>query len=580
MYDSAIKTRAIWKEAGCSLNKAGAMYRGDPPDPQTPHVRSSCVLVPEGTEYQVHIVKAEVIKFQAKHKSISIRLMDYSNTLVFSQGLKKGSKYSTPFIVSHDETVGVFEIVVALSVKTDLIGRLLVSDKVNISRYLSAAKGKEEGSFPDFVLDVDLDAGSYTVRITIRENFARFQEPRFTLEPCTFFTQFDHPLSVLSCPQLTLSPEDMARPIFPCESFTHCFIDSRRGNKLFNCRVVHANQGNNPLSAVEIVDPDENAVATAHLLSPTALPHEGAIEDRKACVFLNDAWEGERAMLVRGQKDYGVCIGKWKEVEAADGDDPNCFVEIQFFKLQRQHGWCTVHKFKGGLYEVIFNTESFVRVDLKKGEITISPSVCQDIAEILALAMSVSILYLLCKPYFPKESREFWPCYHMHRQADRLSPMILAAGYYSTMVPTNTALMCRTTRGFRYGPNLKNASYDLDKEFGFETEDERRKRNLIRQEEQLRREEEEKRRKEKETKEKEGKESEERRKEMEKEKKRVEKERRKRWKEERKKEKAEERRRRKQEERERSGAGSVSSVDDYEDCGGCGGCGGCRGCGG
>ena len=34
LYDSAIKTRAIWKEAGYSLNKAGAMYRGDPQTPK------------------------------------------------------------------------------------------------------------------------------------------------------------------------------------------------------------------------------------------------------------------------------------------------------------------------------------------------------------------------------------------------------------------------------------------------------------------------------------------------------------------------------------------------------------------
>lgn len=35
LHDSAIKTRAIWKESDCSFDKAGAMYRGDPPDPKT-----------------------------------------------------------------------------------------------------------------------------------------------------------------------------------------------------------------------------------------------------------------------------------------------------------------------------------------------------------------------------------------------------------------------------------------------------------------------------------------------------------------------------------------------------------------
>ena len=311
LYDSAIKTRAIWKEAGCSLNKAGAMYGRDPPNPKTPHVRSFSVPLPEGTEYHVQIVKAEVTESQAKHKSISIRLKDRSNTLVFSQGIKKSSKYSAPFIVSHDETGGEFEIAVALCVKTDHIGKVLVNDKVNISKCLSAFKGTEGRSFPDIALDVDLYAGSYRARVTIRVNFARFQEPRFTLEPCMFFTQFHHPTSVLSFPQLPLSSEDMTKPGLPCESFTHGFIDSRRGNELFSCRVVHSNQGSNPLSAVEIVDPDGNTVATAHLLSPTARPHAEAIEDQKTCVFLNDARGlSERAILVRGRKDYGVCTGK------------------------------------------------------------------------------------------------------------------------------------------------------------------------------------------------------------------------------------------------------------------------------
>jgi len=170
-------------------------------------------------------VKAEVIKFQEKYKSISIRLTDDSNTLVFLQGLPKSSKYSTPFLVNHDGTVGVF-IVVALSATTDLIGhRHLVSDQVNISKCLSAFKGKEERSFPEISLAVGLYAGSYKVRITIRVDFARLQEPRFTLKPCTFFTHFDHPLSILSCPQLTLSPEDMARPFFFCILFFYILLE-------------------------------------------------------------------------------------------------------------------------------------------------------------------------------------------------------------------------------------------------------------------------------------------------------------------------------------------------------------------
>lgn len=45
-------------------------------------------------------------------------------------------------------------------------------------------------------------------------------------------------------------------------------------------------------------------------------------------------WElSERVMFVRGWKDYGVCIGKWKEVEVIDEGELNCFVEIKFFNF-------------------------------------------------------------------------------------------------------------------------------------------------------------------------------------------------------------------------------------------------------
>ncbi|KAL9981379.1 hypothetical protein ACROYT_G010077 [Oculina patagonica] len=405
LYDSAIKTREIWKEADCSFDKAGAMYRGDPPDPKTaPHEQPVRSPLETSTEYQVYITKAEGINFDEEYKPISIRLADHRKTLVFSQVFTKRSAYSIPFIVNEER-----------------------------------------------MIKIALCEGTW----------------------------------VLSCPKLMLSPEDMTRPLLLCETSTHRLLDSTIGNELFQCRVVHSNQGSNPLSAVEIVDLDGKTVASSHVLSPTALPHICAIERKKTCVYLDEACNGERAMLVRGEKDYGVCIGKWREMDATNGDEPNCFVEIKFFRLQGKQGWCKVRKFKGGLYQIDINSNSFMTVDIKEGIITTSPF-CQDLPEILALALSVSILYLLCKPYVPKESRESWPCYHIHRQADRLSPMILAAGYYSTMVPTNTALMCKPALGFHDGPNLKYASYDLDKEFGSETEEDSRRGKAMRKAEKLR----------------------------------------------------------------------------------------------
>lgn len=54
--------------------------------------------------------------------------------------------------------------------------------------------------------------------------------------------------------------------------------------------------------------------------------------------------------------------------------------------------------------------------------------------------------------------------------------MILVVGYYSIMVFINIVLMCCIFGWFYYSLNLNYVSYDFDKEFGFEMEDER---NLI-----------------------------------------------------------------------------------------------------
>ncbi|XP_078363452.1 uncharacterized protein LOC144647530 [Oculina patagonica] len=648
LYDSAIKTREIWKEADCSFDKAGAMYRGDPPDPKTaPHEQPVRSPLETSTEYQVYITKAEGINFDEEYKPISIRLADHRKTLVFSQVFTKRSAYSIPFIVNEERMIKIalcegtwyenLKIKNLSAIDNVKIMNCLSSFQVkgtrpwtNVNRYTTLDVGISQKSrrvrltvYVDFVrfrqhsitlepctfftqfdhpirvlscpklmlspedmtrplllcetfdeeykpisirladhrktlvfsqvftkrsaysipfivneermikialcegtwyenlkiknlsaidnvkimnclssfqvkgtrpwtnvnryttLDVGISQKSRRVRLTVYVDFVRFRQHSITLEPCTFFTQFDHPIRVLSCPKLMLSPEDMTRPLLLCETSTHRLLDSTIGNELFQCRVVHSNQGSNPLSAVEIVDLDGKTVASSHVLSPTALPHICAIERKKTCVYLDEACNGERAMLVRGEKDYGVCIGKWREMDATNGDEPNCFVEIKFFRLQGKQGWCKVRKFKGGLYQIDINSNSFMTVDIKEGIITTSPF-CQDLPEILALALSVSILYLLCKPYVPKESRESWPCYHIHRQADRLSPMILAAGYYSTMVPTNTALMCKPALGFHDGPNLKYASYDLDKEFGSETEEDSRRGKAMRKAEKLR----------------------------------------------------------------------------------------------
>ena len=102
-----------------------------------------------------------------------------------------------------------------------------------------------------------------------------------------------------------------------------------------------------------------------------------------------------------------------------------------------------------------------VRLDLKQSKIVVSPG-AQDIPEILALAFSVSILYLLCTPYKPKRSKESAPASHLSSSGD-ISPMIFAAGFLSTTVPTNVYLKTRLGSDFCYvgGDDGDDPCYDF-----------------------------------------------------------------------------------------------------------------------
>lgn len=95
-----------------------------------------------------------------------------------------------------------------------------------------------------------------------------------------------------------------------------------------------------------------------------------------------------------------------------------------------------------------------------------SPS-AQDIPEILALAFSVSILYLLCKPFIPTPANESSPSFHKKAHGDHVTPVLLAAGYKSTTVPTNVYLLRNNLGPAGAGSLLDGAgSYDLDSESG------------------------------------------------------------------------------------------------------------------
>lgn len=84
---------------------------------------------------------------------------------------------------------------------------------------------------------------------------------------------------------------------------------------MFTCRVVHSSDAS--LSAVEIINTRDHVVASAHTLSPNTFPERIAVEDQRKNIFLNKD-EGERAMLIRGNKDWAVCIGMLRIMNPAN----------------------------------------------------------------------------------------------------------------------------------------------------------------------------------------------------------------------------------------------------------------------
>ena len=141
-------------------------------------------------------------------------------------------------------------------------------------------------------------------------------------------------------------------------------------------------------------------------------------------------------MLIRGDKDWAVCTGRlrimnpanrgrgrWKQYFGGKKLRQQHYVSIKVYNLFGARGWCSVRKSKGGLFLIKFDSDTLVRIDLLKNRVVIS-SRAQHIPEILALACSISILYVLCMP-IPQS----------HPSSTIVSPSLYTAGYLSKKVP-------------------------------------------------------------------------------------------------------------------------------------------------
>lgn len=381
--------------------------------------------------------------------------------MILSQKIKGGTcvNLTTHFVV-NSETLH--------SIRTSLYQKRLFGEKnlgsfqTNLLSYLDSLP--YGGTAPElhFTIDVPFGEAGSIVRLAAKINPPSIEGYRFKVQPDMYFKKIHHPSLVLSFPQSILSPSDFAKTYLPCEHASHTLLDCR-GREAFKCRVIHSTEG--LLSAVEIISLHGLLVASAHTVSPNILPEQSSIEDDNRCVSFSHM-EGERAMLIRSRKDWGICIGKWQRGKWFNRSAGQ--VEIRLLKLHGKRGWYEVRKYEGGLYLICLDSSIFVHVDLKRGLIVMSPS-AQDIPEIIALAFSVSILYLLCKPYSPTPGNEPSPSFHKKAKNDKVTPMLLASGYKSATVPTNVYLIRSIMGSAASGPSLDGAGrYDLDSESGLD----------------------------------------------------------------------------------------------------------------
>ena len=455
--DSETGTSAVSSAAGFKYDKAGTVYRGEPPQPR-PSRQNGLYSSLGRLRYVMRILQVELVNVDV-NKKFAVRIYDPMGGVIVDVTIQGGVRLNlmSQCIIDNENR---HTLSVSLHQKS-LLGfeRSIGSSGLNLLSFMDAYT---YGGIPQqpWVIDVPFAAAQAIVRLSAMLDPPSIEGYRFTVQPDPYFANVNHPCFVLSFAQSMFLPKDFAKTYLPCECATHTLLDCR-GREAFKCRVVHSIES--LLSAVEIISVHGVVVASAHTMDLNALPEKAAIEDYTRCAYLNRV-EGERAMVIKGQKDWGICIGKWQRGKMFNRSAGQ--VEIKFFKLNGLRGWCEVRKFKGGLYLVYLEPAVFVFVDLKRGLFVFSPS-AQDVPEIVAFAFSMSILYLLCKPYNPTAANVSSPSFHKKVRKDKVTTMLLAAGYKSSVVPTNIYLS-RSIKGFSATDrSLEGAgTYDLDSESG------------------------------------------------------------------------------------------------------------------
>ena len=215
-------------------------------------------------------------------------------------------------------------------------------------------------------------------------------------------------------------------------------------------------------SSVEVIDHAGSVVSTAHLIRGDVIPTREQVDNPEKCCTMNEIAE-ERAILIRGSHDWGICVGKWKGFVKGVTGVPGTKgkpgrLSIKFFSLFGKCEWKYVKKGRRDKFSIgLVGRKKKIHVDLRRGMISFSSEV-RDIPEAIALGFSIAILHLLCQPYSPftgsNKDKYMKPSAAVSSNLNRPRricnedlTLVVAAGFYADNVPTNAYIKYETGGG-------------------------------------------------------------------------------------------------------------------------------------
>ena len=456
LITSQAKTCSLWAKAGWSFYANGALFRGVPSFAAIRLSPAGKYSTLAALTYDVELLNFEVENLETSKKYV----VDFG--VINGQSICKKKVRGPSATFKSEKPISRFQFHTefnnCIQVRTFQenfctcfghspcdTARILFADKLDSVSYGSSMK--QTITFND----------AKVVHFTTRVYPPKLARYFFVVQAQCHFTRAQNAANVLSSPKLFLSPVGLAQTAPESEMSVQRIFDYRN-QEAFTYRVMHS--AALLLSSVEILDLDGKVAASTHLLGNDMLPSKVQVNTEELCCTLED---GERAMLIRGQRDWGICVGKWEGfVQGVPGEpqeegiqgDPKTpgqpgHLKVKFFSLHRERrSWQPVSR-EGFGYRITVAADrnASIDVNLRLGTVVFPPQV-DDVPESLALGFSVAVLHLLCQPHPLKGSlTASAPATSI---GDKLYKpraiyndellFVVAAGYYSHLVPTNTYL--------------------------------------------------------------------------------------------------------------------------------------------